>query len=181
MLENKYIVLIANLIYENIYLYCMPKIAIKYALKVNLIHNEQEYDLETALQLLGQIQQNGNLRKAADQCGFSYRKAWNTLKQLENIFGLTLVEKQRGKGSQLSELGQALLDITYKNKSIFNEHLSIAENKANKALNQLCSTTQLLRVIASDSEKLDQLRQQQPVIELHIDGSVQALSAHAEG
>lgn len=159
----------------------MLKISIKYGLKINLIHNEREYDLETALQLLGQIQQNENLRKAADQCGFSYRKGWNTLKQLENLFGLILVEKQRGKGTQLSEFGQALLDITGENKSAFNEYLSSAENKANKVLNLICSASQPLRVIASDSEKLDQLRQQQTGIELHIDGSVQALSAYAEG
>ena len=181
MLLNKYIVLISDLIHVNHYLYCMLKISIKYGLKINLIHNEREYDLETALQLLDQIQQNENLSKAADQCGFSYRKAWNKLKQLENLFGLTLVEKQRGKGSQLSELGQALLDITRENKPAFNEYLSSAENKVNKVLNLICSASQPLRVIASDSEKLDQLRQQQTGIELDIDGSVQALSAYAEG
>ena len=159
----------------------MTSVSINYTLRTNLTHNGQQYDLETVLDLLKHIQLQGNLRAAADQCGYSYRKAWNILKQFESLLDTPLVEKQRGKGTQLSELGKAFLDMENENRSLFSNLLINAANKTNKALSQILFNTQLTRIIASDSEKLEKLRQQHLPIDLHIDGSKQALSAYAEG
>jgi len=159
----------------------MSNISINYALKISLTHNNQQYELETTVKLLKQIQQQENLRAAATECGYSYRKAWNTLQHMENLFGSALVEKQRGKGTQLTQLGKILLDIADNNKPLFEDALGFAENKANTTLQSFFSASHPLRIIASDSEKLDKLRQPHWHIELHIDGSEQALSAYAEG
>jgi molybdate transport repressor ModE-like protein len=159
----------------------MSSIKIHYSLKPYLNFKEQNYALEPVMHLLNEIQKQGNLRGAAQSCGFSYRKAWNILKNSEKLFGLRLVEMQRGKGSHLSELGQKLLDIHHENKELFSENLAVATNQANSLLDAFLSQQEPLKIIASDSEILNKLRLQDPAIELHIDGSGQALAAYAQG
>ncbi len=159
----------------------MTKLSISFQLHTCLNRNGQQYDLDPILLLLQQIQLQENLREAAVRCKYSYRKAWNLLKQSENLFDQALVIKQRGKGTQLSNLGQLLLETSLNNNNQFKESLFSAENKFNTALNSQLSDSQPLIIIASDSEKLDKLRQLHFPIELHIKGSGLALSAYAEG
>jgi len=159
----------------------MSTLKIHFILKPYLNCNGQDYNLESTLRLLSGIQKQGTIRIAADTCGFSYRKAWNILKNSEKLFGLALVEMQRGKGSYLSELGQKLLDIYHENKQLFSENLAAAADQANTSLYALLSEQEPLRIIASDSEILNKLRQKNLAIELQIDGSGQALAAYAQG
>ncbi len=159
----------------------MSSIKMHYATKPYLNFKEQDYELEPVLRLLYEIQEQGNLRLAAQSCDFSYRKAWNILKNSEKIFGLRLVEMQRGKGSYLSELGKILLDINNESKKLFSDNLVVATNQANTLLDALLPQQFLLRIIASDSEILSKLRQKNPEIELQIDGSGQALAAYSQG
>jgi molybdate transport repressor ModE-like protein len=127
-----------------------------------------------------EIQKGKNLRTAAHSCGYSYRKAWNLLNQFKSLFGLTLVEKQQGKGTQLSELGKKLVDITEENNRNFKEKLEIAGNHVNKSLHIALDKSQTIRIIASDSERINKLRQLPLDVEIHIDGSRHALTAYAE-
>ncbi len=159
----------------------MSNINIQHSLQSYLTLHNQEYDLNPLLQLLNAIDKHGNLRAAASSCGFSYRKAWNIIQDLEAVIGYPLVKKKRGKGTQLSVLGGKLLAIKKENDVTFNDQLKAADNKANHSLQDLLSRSQALRIVASDSEKLNALRQQIPDIDLHIDGSIQALSVYTEG
>ncbi len=159
----------------------MSNIKIHYSLKTGLMVNTHYYDLDTAIRLLNEIEKQGNLRAAANSCGYSYRKAWDILKQLENLLGSTLVDMQRGRGTHTAELGLKLIEIDQENKQLFNDNLTTATNKATTSLQTVLSGIQPLKIVASDSEKLQQLRQQHLPIELHIDGSGQALAAYAEG
>jgi molybdate transport repressor ModE-like protein len=59
--------------------------------------------------LLRAIHKQNKLTQAAEACGFSYRHAWNMLQHWEEFFGTPLIEKQRGRGSRLSPLGEKLL------------------------------------------------------------------------
>ncbi len=158
----------------------MNPIKINYRSNPYLTINNQNYDLQPTLQLLKGIQTTGNLRLAAKMCDYSYRKAWDILNLLENLLGLALVDKKRGKGTQLSELGEKLLDISNESDQLLSHHLSLASQQANNALNDLLSTSKPLIIMASDSEKLNSLRQQHLPIELHTEGSLQALAAYAE-
>ncbi|MFK5950866.1 MAG: substrate-binding domain-containing protein, partial [Methylococcales bacterium] len=83
--------------------------------------------------------------------------------------------------TQLSELGRLLLASNRDNKITFRDSLIDAERKTNLMLESLYRGTQTLIIFASDSEKLEYLRQQNLNIELHTDGSGPALSAYAEG
>lgn len=63
--------------------------------------------------LLKVIHETGSLRAAALQQNISYRKAWGDLKKMEDLLGITLIEKHRGgseRGSTvLTEKGQQWL------------------------------------------------------------------------
>ncbi len=166
--------------YAYYYHLFMSTINIQHSLQSRITLHNQEYDLNPLLQLLIAIHKHGNLRAAASSCCFSYRKAWNIIKDLEAVFGHPLVEKHRGKGSKLSMLGEKLLAIKNENDVAFNDQLKAADNKVNHSLQKLLSQSQTLRIIASDSEKLNALRLQNPDIDLHIDGSSQALSAYTD-
>lgn len=59
--------------------------------------------------LLENIQAKGKLTTAAVAAGISYRHAWNLLNRGADILGLPLVIMHKGRGSQLSPLGETLL------------------------------------------------------------------------
>ncbi len=61
------------------------------------------------LRLLEAIHRHGKLTRAAAEVGISYRHAWNLLRQGGEFFNAPLVELQRGRGAQLSLLGEKLL------------------------------------------------------------------------
>lgn len=64
---------------------------------------------ESLLPLLYQINKQGKLTAAAKDCELSYRHAWNILEKSEAFFGKALVIKEKGRGAQLTQLGQKLL------------------------------------------------------------------------
>lgn len=158
----------------------MNNTILHYAITPYLTISNQHYPMHELLRLLNEIGETGNLSIAADRCNYSYRKAWDMLRQFEKLFNLPLVEKQRGKGSKLSEQGKKLLDIINTNNKLLNEKISIATANATDALNELVSNSAQLKIFASDSEKIQQLRQQNLPIEIYIDGSIQALKAYKD-
>ncbi len=158
----------------------MSQIKLLHSIQTSLNIDHQTFDLKALLLLLNALSRTGNLRKAATACHYSYRKAWNLLDQFETLFNQALVEKQRGKGSKLSELGVALLKIEKQNFVTVSKQLESIDINANKILQALLSTSHPFKIIASDSAKLNTLRQQYPEIKLEIEGSGQALEAYAE-
>lgn len=59
--------------------------------------------------LLQAIHETGKLTAATEQIGISYRHGWNLLNTWAAFFGLPLVEMQKGRGANLSALGEKLL------------------------------------------------------------------------
>jgi molybdate transport repressor ModE-like protein len=59
--------------------------------------------------LLDAIHETGKLTHAAERVGVSYRHAWNALGKWAEFFGSALVVLHKGKGAQLSPLGEKLL------------------------------------------------------------------------
>lgn len=161
--------------------YYMSNFTIHYSLKTELIYNEISYDMTSVIRLLEEIQNHRNLRAAADSCHFSYRKAWDILKQFRIFFGADLVDTKQGKGSQLTTLGQAIIDNKKENNQLFSDQLSTASSKTNTSLQTALSLPETIRIIASDSEKLTRIRQLNKSITLQFDGSSQALTAYHQG
>ncbi|KVH67834.1 LysR family transcriptional regulator [Burkholderia ubonensis] len=79
----------------------------------NLIVRDSEgrkASLSDVAPLLELVAGTGSIAQAAQAKGLSYRHAWGLLRALEACVGGTLIETARGKGSVLSELGQAVVD-----------------------------------------------------------------------
>jgi len=69
---------------------------------------QSELDL-TFLDLLDAIEHSGKLTVAARAARISHRHAWNLIGKWSDFFGAPLVTIERGRGTQLSELGAKLL------------------------------------------------------------------------
>ncbi|TKC91556.1 LysR family transcriptional regulator [Trinickia terrae] len=69
----------------------------------------RETSLTDVVPLLALVGETGSIAQAAAQKGLSYRHAWGILRALEERLGGALIAKERGKGSALSELGQAVV------------------------------------------------------------------------
>lgn len=69
---------------------------------------EREFDFRM-VPLLEGIEVTGKLTQAARQAGISYRHAWNLIEQWTGFFGAPLVVMQKGRGTQLTDLGSHLL------------------------------------------------------------------------
>jgi molybdate transport repressor ModE-like protein len=68
-----------------------------------------EASLTDLVPLLALVDETGSIAQAAARKGLSYRHAWGLLRGIEERLGGSLIAKERGRGSVLSELGQAVL------------------------------------------------------------------------
>jgi molybdate transport system regulatory protein len=75
-------------------------------------------------ELLMKTAQLGSLRKASKEMGISYRQAWYSLNQLNNLAGNPLILFQRGGKSggtaTLTDSGKEMLELFEKSQSEFN-------------------------------------------------------------
>jgi molybdate transport repressor ModE-like protein len=61
------------------------------------------------MKLMNSIQLVGSIAQAAREVGLSYRYAWGLLREGEVFFGHTLLEKGRGRGTNLTPLAKKLI------------------------------------------------------------------------
>lgn len=69
----------------------------------------REASLSDVVPLLALVNESGSIAQAAALKGLSYRHAWGLLRGIEERLGGSLIAKERGRGSVLSDLGQAVL------------------------------------------------------------------------
>lgn len=86
--------------------------------------------------LLKAIRDTGSLKAAIDKMGYTYRKTWENLKNIEDKLGFKLIEKQRGgeSGGQtiLTKNGERFIDLFDK---LYNE----AEPEIHKCFSNMLS------------------------------------------
>ena len=70
--------------------------------------SERDFDFQLVSILAG-LEESGKLTAAAEYANLSYRHAWNLVSEWEAFFGARLVEKSKGRGSELTALGKRLL------------------------------------------------------------------------
>ncbi len=61
------------------------------------------------IELLVQVSESGSLLLAARGLGLSYRRAWDLVRQGEQLFGAQLLVMERGRGSTLTDLGARIV------------------------------------------------------------------------
>ena len=88
------------------------------------------------LRLLGAVHRHGKLTHAAEEVGISYRHAWNLLRQGGEFFGVSLVAMARGRGAQLSPLGEKLLWAEQRATARLSPQLDSLSSELNLAIQQ---------------------------------------------
>jgi len=72
-------------------------------------HDGEALDTAVLLALLRSIEETGSIARAAQAVGLSYRYAWGLLRKAEALFGHSLMQTGRGRGTQLSPLAEKLI------------------------------------------------------------------------
>jgi molybdate transport repressor ModE-like protein len=72
-------------------------------------HDGEALDTAVLLALLRSIEETGSIARAAQAVGLSYRYAWGLLRKAEALFGHSLMQTGRGRGTQLSSLAEKLI------------------------------------------------------------------------
>ena len=85
------------------------KIEIRPDLFLRSAEEEHSHSLARSVALLLAIQEKGNLRAACSKLSISYRTGWAALADMEKMIGGAVVEMSRGRGTELTELGQRLV------------------------------------------------------------------------
>ena len=84
----------------------------KVAYKIWLDNNGKAFG-EGPYQLLERIEKTGSIHQAAMEMKMSYRKAWLTIKAMEERLGFALIDRKvggvSGGGSRITDRGHALM------------------------------------------------------------------------
>ncbi len=134
------------------------------------------------LPLLFSIKQTGSLRTAAVEVGLSYRTAWGMINEANAAFNQTLVLMQRGRGAELTEFGQTLLEMKQSIDSKYRMELMSDSDQINQAIASFTQSKQLktVRFHASDDLAILSLKKIAGASSISFDfqskGSLEALT-----
>lgn len=135
--------------------------------------------------LLDGIQESGSLQVACRRASLSYRHAWGLLGEWATTLGRPLAELKRGRGSQLTALGSALLAARQQLESQFaQEFARLGSELAREFADPAPAVARRWRVFASHDLVL--LKARDPIsracgvdLEIEIHGSLDCLDALA--
>ncbi len=133
--------------------------------------------------LLRAVHEGGKLTVAAAQAGLSYRYAWDLLLKWGRFFGTPLVKMARGKGAQLTMLGEKLLWAEQRSGASLFPQLENIASELNLEISRAQKESQsVLRIHASYGyavEKLPTLMRQHgnASVDLQYMASVAALAS----
>lgn len=147
---------------------------------------ERQFDF-VLVTLLEAIKATGRLTDAAEAAGISYRHAWNVIEKWGVFFGSPLVLMARGRGTQLTALGEKLLWAGQRVQARLGPQLESLSSELARALNEtLTSAAPALRMHASHDYAVAKLRELlnrdgQTRLELQYRGSIDALASLCHG
>jgi len=145
---------------------------------------EAEFDFQL-VSILERIEATSKLTEAAQFAGISYRHAWNLVKRWEEFFGAPLVDKARGRGTQLTALGQRLLWAARRAQARLSPELENLAADFARALNEsLSDQVPALLMHASHDFAVNELREllgAATPVEVQYKGSFDALAALRRG
>lgn len=148
--------------------------------------DEQRFDFALVV-LLRTIREAGRLTEAAQRAGISYRHAWNLIEKWGQFLGAPLVVMTRGRGTQLTPLGEKLLWAGQRFDARLTPQLENLSADLSSVLNEtLKSGTRPLRIHASHDFAVARLRDLlgrngKTPIDLQYRGSIDALASLYQG
>jgi molybdate transport repressor ModE-like protein len=134
--------------------------------------------------LLEQINRFGNLAAAARACNISYRHAWNIINKGNDFFKSSLATKEKGKGAQLTSLGQKLLWSNQRIEARLSPEMESLATELNVELQGLMTEqAPSVRIYASHGYAVALMTQfvQDYHVEIHYHAPLHALIALNEG
>ncbi|PHS71648.1 MAG: LysR family transcriptional regulator [Methylophaga sp.] len=162
----------------------------KFKLKLNwqLSETEQQSVSPVLFTLLAAIKQHGSLKRATDIAGVSYRFAWGLLTKWQQLLGQPLVVLERGRGADLSHVGEQLLDANVQLLARFSPDLDNFVTQFNREFEAMLNkaNSASLTIFASHGLAIAALRDllDQPSsfkLDLHFHGSLESLRALDKG
>lgn len=147
---------------------------------------EPPLDTSVLLKLLLSIQKTGSIAQAAQAIGLSYRYAWGLLRDAETLFGHTLINSGRGRGTGLTPVAEKLI---WADKRIAARLSPLLESLASELENELAKTVEkkasAIRLDASHgfavATLLQHLNTARAPVELRYRNSTDAVAALARG
>ncbi|RJG02611.1 substrate-binding domain-containing protein [Noviherbaspirillum sedimenti] len=142
--------------------------------------------LPLLLRLLTAIRDLGSINQAAARLGLSYRHAWGLLKEFDKQFGAALVQKVRGRGTQLSPLAEKLIWADKRIEARLSPFLESLASELERELAVLLSRDiSALRITATHGFAVDALMKQLGANDISVDlqyrNSTEAVAALARG
>jgi molybdate transport repressor ModE-like protein len=134
--------------------------------------------------LLGALHHNHKLTEAAKQLGVSYRHSWNLLNKWSEFFGSDLAITARGRGAELTPLGEKLLWAEQRAVARFEPQMNNLASALNVDIQRLLErSSPLLRLHASHGYAVALLPNFCAAFELDIQykSPTEALSALNQG
>ncbi len=108
--------------------------------------------------LLRAVHECGKLTLASRQAQLSYRYAWDLLSKWGQFFGTPLVKMARGKGAELTQLGEKLLWAEQRSGASFYPQLENIASELNLEINRALRESQtVLRIHASYGYAVEKL------------------------
>lgn len=147
---------------------------------------DHKFSLVRGIRLLTEIQQVGNLALATRNLGMSYRSAWGLLQALDVELGGAVVIMTKGKGSELTHLGERLVWAQKLIHARFDPLLESMATEVEAEIRQaVLKSRQGLKMFASHgfavAALIQNLLHQDPPIELSYRGSLEAVGALTRG
>jgi molybdate transport repressor ModE-like protein len=140
-----------------------------------------DFPLPQVLRLVEAVHEGGSLAQAARKLGLSYRHAWGLIREADQAFGSPLIVMERGKGGQLTRLGEVLLWADRRIAARLNPSLDSLSSELSAEMLRVLSKDIPVRIQASHGFAVQILKES--LAELNVDcdlrytSSAEALTA----
>jgi len=134
-------------------------------------------------QVLEAVQRTGKLAAATREVGLSYRQTWGLITEWSDRIGRPLVVKQKGRGTELTPVGELLVSLNRSARTKLAPHLESVSRDVQRQLRGILNdAAPMLSVHASHDLALGELRSflhaaGQGEFDLHVTGSLESVMA----
>jgi molybdate transport repressor ModE-like protein len=112
------------------------------------------------LDFLNEIRATGKITRAAERAHMSYRHCWNLIEKWATFFGAALVEREQGRGTRLTALGEKLVWAGQRLQARLRPQLQNLAQELETELNELLPQPQnIVRIHASHGFAVSKLRE----------------------
>jgi molybdate transport repressor ModE-like protein len=121
---------------------------------------DDEQTMLVMLDFLGEIRATGKITHAAHRAQMSYRHAWNLIEKWATFFGAPLVDREQGRGTRLTLLGEKLAWAGQRLQARLKPQLQNLAQELETEINEvLPSPSKIVRVHASHGFAVSKLRE----------------------